>query len=689
DVSFSLAESLAAQLADELRSRGSRARMISRDQATGKDVPLGYETDPVKALAQAINSAAGGYAKREVALETSKAITGRHFTFDEFAAQHKNHDQIQTAEKLLNSLKDNTTAETERIAKIESQIKELQQERIGTATETTSAKQRRLYQIGALYDEKTKIEKWKNDDDARGIKKDLATLRRQIHQEYQTYIKENMIHPKRQKNAYSDAVSATQNVLRNDEAADRALGTLKGMASVWFLGGRLSSAAINLTAMGTTVPASMKTYGGIPISRTAGHIARASKAYMSMTTGKGQLSASDRAILEEINARGWVAAQLNMEAINALKSGPSKKYGRAVEFLMTPFKITEEFNRGVTILAAYKGVRAADPKISKEDALKKAKTISDKAHGIYDKGNTPAVLRAGGGLNALSSIYIFQKFFHNYLATMAQMIGKKEAVASTYMLLSPVAFGGLGASLATPVVQAIFRVVGADDPEERIYQVFEDAFGTTASDMVRFGLPGLAGVNFKGSLAPNLPDFAGPVDMLGPIGGMFRNIWEGGRFILRGDQYKGIERMTPAFIGSAMKGYREATEGVTTKGGAPVFFGDGPVRGDTGTALLKLVGFNPVKTSKPREIQWNETKLRRTYQDRKRSLTDRAIKYLLKPPMEKDPVEWQEIIVDIRKLNARIRANGLTRYVSLITLKTIATKLKKAKRPRKSERLRE
>ena len=583
-------------------------------------------------------------------------------------------------------MRQNTPEELARLKKIDAQIKDLQREREGTGTETAKAKQRRLYQLGVLYDEKGKIEYWKNSKAARKEIRSRAFIKREMHSDYQAYIKENMIHIKKQKNAYSEAVSALKDVLRNDEAADRVIGTLKGLASVWFLGGRVSSAAINLTAMGTTVPAAMKSYGDIKLGKTVNLIGGATKAYMSWATGRGQVAKADREILEEITARGWVAAQLNMEAINALKSGPAKKYGRAVEFLMTPFKVTEEFNRGVTILAAYKGIRKQTPSLSKDEALKKAKTVSDRAHGIYDKSNTPTLLRHGGGLNAFQTMYIFQKFFHNYMATLAQMIGRREAVAASYMLLSPAIFGGAGATLILPLAKIVAKLFGADDPEEKIYQVFEDAFGESGSDAARYGLPGLAGVNFKGSLAPNLPDFEGPADILGPIAGMWQNIWDGGKFVLDGDTYKGVEKMTPSFIGSAMKGYREATEGVTTKGGAPVFFGREQVKGDTGTALLKLVGFNPVKTSKPREIQWNEYQLRKTYQERKRKITDRAVKYFMS--RHRDPVEWQDIVADARALNARIKSSDIARYVPLITMKTFKNKIKMARRPRRSERLR-
>jgi 2'-5' RNA ligase len=686
DVSFEIAQNLVSQLADTLRARGSRARMIARSDAIGKDVPVGYETDPVKAIAQAVNSAAGGYAKQQVALKTSQAITGQHHSWDEWQKQHRDYDALQAVEESLKTMQKNSDTENERIEAIEQEIKELQRERVGVKTESEAARQDRLFRIGRLFREKEKIRKWKNDDQAAAAHKEIVRLRGNIHKEYRQYIQDNMIDSKRQKRAYTDAVNAVENVLKNDEAGDRVINTLKGLASVWFLGGRLSSAAINLTAMGTTVPAAMDAYGGVPLRKTVKHIAKAGKAYASFVTGKGKVSKEDRAILEDIFSRGWVAAQLNMETINALKSGPAQKYGKVVELLMTPFKITEEFNRGVTLFAAYKGIMSENPGMSKDDALAKAKTVSDRAHGIYGVENQPALLRKGRGLRAASAMYIFQTFMHNYFTTLSYMIGRKQAAAATYMILSPMLFGGAASSILLSAVKMIFKAMGEDDPEEKIYQVAQDLFGETGDNIARYGLPGLAGVSLKGSLAPGLPDFKEPLDALGPIGGMMRNIFQGGVNITQGDYLKGIEKITPLAMGNIAKAYRETSEGVTTRAGDQVFFGDEQIKGDLGTGIMRAAGLNPTKIAKPREIQWNETTLKRQYAEKKRRLYSRIVHYHAQPISKKSHSEWRDIVLEIKEFNARVKSNNLTDIVSQITGKTIKARMRRAFRPNKRER---
>ncbi|NQU02680.1 MAG: hypothetical protein HQ589_00805, partial [Syntrophaceae bacterium] len=366
DVSFTLAKAMAEQLADILRSRGSQARMIARMDTMGKDVPVGYETDPLKAIAQAVNSAAGGYAKRELARKATNAITGRLQNWEEFQESNIDSPLLEKLEQDRESLSANTESEKERIRNLNQQLKTLQQERVGTIAETDKGKRKRLLNISNLHDELSRIRKWTDPNKAADFQKKISRIRSNMHKDFQDSIKENMIDPKRQKNAYNDSISALKNVLSNDEAADRVIKTVRGLTSLWFLGGRLSSAIINSTSMGTSVPACMNAYGNIDFKKIPMLIGKASKAYASFATGKGRVGAADRKILEEIESRGWVAAQLNMEVMNSLKSGSAQKYSRFTELMMTPFKITEEFNRAVTLLAAYKGIKGNDPKKSTE-----------------------------------------------------------------------------------------------------------------------------------------------------------------------------------------------------------------------------------------------------------------------------------------------------------------------------------
>ncbi len=168
-----------------------------------------------------------------------------------------------------------------------------------------------------------------------------------------------------------------------------------------------------------------------------------------------------------------------------------------------------------------------------------------------------------------------------------------------------------------------------------------------------------------------------------------RNIYDGVVNITHGDYLKGVEKISPLALGNVAKAYRESTQGVTTRAGDPVFFGNKQIKGDFGTVLMRAAGMNPTKISKPREVQWHETELKQRYAERKRNIYSRIIRYHAQPGSEKNPDEWKEIIMEIKEFNARVKSNGFNDVMPLITHKTIKARVKRAFRPNKRERLRD
>lgn len=77
-------------VADVLREHGALSHRIARTKATGKDVWLGYEENPIKALAMAGSAISGAAAKHDAALEMYRAITGKDQPFAEWKAAHGN-----------------------------------------------------------------------------------------------------------------------------------------------------------------------------------------------------------------------------------------------------------------------------------------------------------------------------------------------------------------------------------------------------------------------------------------------------------------------------------------------------------------------------------------------------------------------------------------------------------------------
>jgi len=83
--------------------------------------------------------------------------------------------------------------------------------------------------------------------------------------EYDAMVEENRLDPNKQPKLYAEALGFMKEVLRNEEQIDRVIGTMRGLATIKFLGGRVSSAAVNLTNMIMAVPATISSQSGSSI----------------------------------------------------------------------------------------------------------------------------------------------------------------------------------------------------------------------------------------------------------------------------------------------------------------------------------------------------------------------------------------------------------------------------------------
>jgi 2'-5' RNA ligase len=516
------------------------------------------------------------------------------------------------------------------------------------------------------------------------------------YEDWKKEVQTRRIDPIKQKNAYKDAKTYMEDMLRNQESIDRIIGTMKGIAVLKYLAGRVSAPVVNLTNMVAAVPATMNGYAGIPINKTFGHITNALRNYKTYKFGeKKNLDKWTKRAIDHIEDKGWHQAQYNKEALSVLQSKLGRAWSNITDLSMMGFGVTEQINRVGTILGAYKGIKAQHKgewtSQNHMDALETAKTVSDKAHAEYGKANYPHLARGGNPAAKMAQVfYVFRTFSHNYLLTMKDLgFNQKNPKAALYMMFAPAILAGAGASVATPILSAIGQMLGADDPEESFYKWVGQEFGGTASNYARYGIVGLGGrgISLKGSLAINILDVPTSLnDLVGAPGSVISDIYEGGRNIIRGDISKGIEGILPLALSSPVKAYREYTEGLTTRNNTPIFYGKDQARATLTDALIRGLSFNPSRVAEIREKQWKESKIERNYSEIKTNIYARIKKFYLRPMHKRLKSEWVEIQNDIDAYN-----KGASKYphMSKITPKTIKTMLKRAFRPSKKERMRE
>ncbi len=620
-----MGKTLAEGVANVFKGRGVRSHMIMRNDAVGVKVWKGYEEDGVQRMAKYIRGIAAGEAKKKMMLDMLRHMTGTDISWSEFKAEHAKAG------------------------------------------------------LEATYPD------------------------------YLTFVKNRRIDPIKQRNVFHDALTYMEDMGRNDEGVDRFVGTVKGLAVLKYLAGRVSAPLVNLTALATSVPASMRGFAKIPMRKVPRLLADAMKGWreyrVALKTGNdADIPAWKQRLFEEIEDRGWHTAQYNKEALSVLKSKVGSGYDTMIEWLMMGFGATEMLNRMSTIAGAYIGQRemnqaewdaagAEKKKVLHKKWMRTSKEVSDKAHGVYSKANRPHYARGANPMARLAQMfYVFKTFSHNYLQTMYDLGFKsKDRTALLYMALSPAIIGGASSSLLIKVmIEAFGLMPGApEEPEEAIYEWFENNFGEPVEQIVRLGAFGLGGygVSLKGSLEIGIFDVPTSLkDLAGAPGSLVSDVVVGGKSILRGDWSKGLERMSPNFIGSGIKAWRETTAGVTTSSNAPLFYGRDPVKLDWIEAFYRTLSFNPARIAKIREKQWKERSVERKMSELRYDIYARIKAYYNQPKSKRSKTSYLDILEEIRTYNALVKRGG--KPYPVITHQSIKNNLRRAFRPSKYERMR-
>ena len=191
------------------------------------------------------------------------------------------------------------------------------------------------------------------------------------------------IDPVKEPKAFSVAQDYIQEQLRNADASDRIIG-LKSIAT-FKLGFNLRSLAVNTTAIVTTAPAAIHQYalGGkgsfVEIYR---QLAKAGKDYGAVMAGKDLGNPDEAAFIADVHKKGWDDAQYTREALGEISKTHSKVWSTMMDASMYLFGVSEKWNRGTTMLAAYRLARKNG--MSHDQAAETAKTSSTRLTAFYD-----------------------------------------------------------------------------------------------------------------------------------------------------------------------------------------------------------------------------------------------------------------------------------------------------------------
>lgn len=197
-------------------------------------------------------------------------------------------------------------------------------------------------------------------------------------------------------------------------------------------------------------------------------------------------------------------------------------------------------------------------------------------------------------------------------------------------------------------------------------------------DLAKYGLPGLVGIDLTGSISMEVPR------ELSEVPGIVTDILidmptKVKEDIQRHDYKRALEDVSPAVARNALKGYREATEGITTRGGVPVKKEGVPQRLTPTEAILKALGFQSTKASELYRQQSAIKDVQAGWEERKDALLDEYHR------MRTRYGRWSPEVQDVRDRMRKFNSER-PRHIAPISQDTLKTRLRKTKRERAAEK---
>ncbi len=195
------------------------------------------------------------------------------------------------------------------------------------------------------------------------------------------------------------------------------------------------------------------------------------------------------------------------------------------------------------------------------------------------------------------------------------------------------------------------------------------------------------GLDLRGSLGMGRPQDVPTkiADLLGAPGSVLVDLYEGGANIVKGNVWKGTERVMPRAVGTIMQGYRKYTEGLTTKTNTPMFFGREQIKENFLDFALKSLSFNPARIQKMKDIEWSEKEVWKDYRDRRVAIESKFLKFFLQPEGDRDKTKMVNLVDMVQDYNTRVKSHGLAGVEPMLTGDSLRTHLIRNLKPTEKE----
>jgi N12 class adenine-specific DNA methylase/predicted RNA methylase len=456
-----------------------------------------------------------------------------------------------------------------------------------------------------------------------------------------------------------------RDMLANQDKTDRVVDTIRGVFFVKYLGFVPKSALINLSqnlVMAGPVLSRHTKRSHRKLAKAMIDVRKAltsKDAWLGKEVSYGRLTEDEQSAIKTLIADGAAQDLFLRELKGHLPgNGWAKYYKKAIDGSGMMMQVAERFNRTSTGLAAYRVAREKGK--SHNEAIKFAKEIIYDSHFLYGKANLPSFARGGDAQKLARSAYTFRSFTHNYLASMAHLLknqgidGKLAAIRS---IRNVIIVGGLSsAPFFDDMLNALLWVIGKDDKDAMtlVRSVFPK---TWMKDLVTYGLPGLAGMDFSGSLSIEFPK--NWVDIIGVPYSIYDDTTKMAESWKSGQKFRAISEtpFTPMSMRNAMRGIELYTQGQMSRSGRDINAPGKPgPRKITGREAIQksLFGIQPTSVSKGYGAYQAQRKTEDFVSKKKKRFADRYANALKRG----DEQERANIIKEIQAWNDNARKSG-------------------------------
>ena len=504
---------------------------------------------------------------------------------------------------------------------------------------------------------------------------------------------------------YDTAKKYISDNLRNIDEADKMIATVKKLATFKYLSWTLRAPLVNTTALLTTVLPSIHQYCSNGEKQTKQSFTKIIKEIgiaggqyakiMASQKNKGikapDLAYDEQAFIDDINRSEYDDPQMVRDMMTSMQASSGKMFDNIVQWGMIPFKATEQWMRGLTMLAGYRIAKANG--LSTVQAQQAAIKAAGNAHGIYGKATRQYWAQGTDPAARIGQIATtFLKFPQNYLNLLYDLGWDKGNIkAFTWALAAPVVLGGAVAipfySNVVWMINAIMKALGDDrDIEKMVYDDARLYLGKEAEKNIRTGLMGAAGIDVTGSLSMGIGLPTDLLSLTGIFGAMAKETTRAGHFISTKQYSKALETALPSGVANLFRAVREL-DGATTSTGARVWNENGtPYIPDVSETTLRILGFRSSERTTTQQRQWESQREEQRFGETRNKIYERYRAYLSKG--KPSPKEQKEILNSIYVYNKAVYDSGRAGLVPFIGRGQLTRQARAMVVPSKKERMR-